>query len=202
MRIALGRTRMLGRVEESILRRSLGRRPYFFSGQIQHLAGFAHREGRVFPQTFAISSLFLNSPLTSVTSPFLSNSVHRNRSSFDTFPAKLRPILNKFPVPSSRNGPLLARVFFSAFHASLSRFRSSNLRSKGPLFVDACLDGPNGVRNDLEVALRQADDRVCGTLGCLNLGPESGTLGIARASVALAAHEDATGDAPCGCRLV
>ena len=41
-------------------------------------------------QTLAINSVFLNSPLTSVTSPLLSNSVHLNRNSFDAFAANDR----------------------------------------------------------------------------------------------------------------
>lgn len=58
IRIACLRTKMEGRTEESILRRSRGRREYF-----------------------AINSLFLNSPLTSVTLPCSSNSVQRSRNS-------------------------------------------------------------------------------------------------------------------------
>src|SRR2546421_10763284 len=41
--------------------------------------------------TLAINSLFLNSPLTSVTFPFSSNSVHRKRSSFGALAVRLRP---------------------------------------------------------------------------------------------------------------
>lgn len=59
IRIALGRTRICGSKLESILRKSRGKRPYL-----------------------AISSLFLNSPLTSVTFPCSSSSVHRILSSF------------------------------------------------------------------------------------------------------------------------
>lgn len=56
------RTRICGRVDESILRRSRGRSPYF-----------------------AMSSLFLKAPFTRVTLPCSSNSVQRSWSSFRGF---------------------------------------------------------------------------------------------------------------------
>lgn len=112
--------------------------------------------------TFAISSLFLNSPLISVTFPLLSNSVHRKRSSFDAFAARLRPILNKFPVPSSRNGPLFVVAFLSAFPAVPFRLKSNNLRSNGRLFVDECLDDSRHVKNGFAIGLRQTEGRDWG----------------------------------------
>lgn len=98
MRIALGRTRMCGKVEESILRRSLGRSPYFNRSLIQYSARSVMQRKQ---HTFAINSLFLNSPFTRVTFPFLSNSVHRSRGSFVAFAARPRPIVKPPSVPSS-----------------------------------------------------------------------------------------------------
>ena len=73
MSIALGRTKICGSKLESIFRRSRGKRPYL-----------------------AINSLFLNSPLTSVTLPCSSSSVHRILSSF--VGRTIRPKLLPKPV--------------------------------------------------------------------------------------------------------
>lgn len=84
--------------------------------------------------TFAISSNFLNSPFTSVTFPLLSNSVHRNRSSFEALAANLRPMLNIPSVPSSiRPGP----AFRTLQSAALFRRRSKSRLSSGLREVEA-----------------------------------------------------------------
>lgn len=131
MRIALGRTRMCGKVEESILRRSLGRSPYFNRSLIQYSARSVMQRKQ---HTFAINSLFLNSPFTRVTFPFLSNSVHRSRGSFVAFAARPRPIVKPPSVPSSISaGP--PRLCLSA--EELLRLRSRSLRRSGRLLVEA-----------------------------------------------------------------
>lgn len=137
MRIALGRTRIWGKVEESILRRSLGRRPYCNF----HLAPWlpALTKKQHYRPTFAISSLFLNSPLTSVTFPFISNSVHRNRSSFVALDTSPRPMLNVPSVSWSISGGPGFRLALLA-SAALLRLRSKSLRNSGRLLVDAARD--------------------------------------------------------------
>jgi hypothetical protein len=80
IRIALGRTKICGSKLESILRKSRGRRPYL-----------------------AISSLFLNSPLTSVTLPCSSSSVQRILSSF--VGRSIRPRL--LPAEPGESSPLV-----------------------------------------------------------------------------------------------
>lgn len=97
-------------------------------------------------QTFAISSLFLNSPLTSVTFPFISNSVHRNRNSFVAFDTNPRPMLKFDSVPSSISaGPV--RLALDLASDSLLRLRSKSLRSSGRLLVDAVREG-KGLRGE------------------------------------------------------
>lgn len=97
-------------------------------------------------QTFAINSLFLNSPLTSVTFPLLSNSVHRNRNSFVALDTNPRPILKLDSVPSSISaGP--DRLDFPLVSDSLLRLRSKSLRSSGRLFVDAARED-EGLRGE------------------------------------------------------
>lgn len=84
--------------------------------------------------TLAISSLFLYSPLTSVTFPFSSNSVHRKHGSLRVFAVRVRPRLKRLPsAPSSMR--LGAQ---SLFVASFERFRPSNLRNKGRFLVETC----------------------------------------------------------------
>lgn len=79
----------------------------------------------------AISSLFLYSPLTSVTFPFPSNSVHRKHGSLRVFAARVRPRLKRLPsaLSSTRLGEQ------SRFAALFERVRSSNLRNKGRFLV-------------------------------------------------------------------
>lgn len=81
--------------------------------------------------TFAISSDFLNSPLTSVTSPFSLTSVQRNFSSLEGFPTLLRP----------RIEPL------ASFRKLGSNGRSSGLSADSPGFF---VGGQHHCRNDLE----------------------------------------------------
>lgn len=134
--MALGRTRMCGRVEESILRRSRGSKPYCCKepqGQPKSLPQFASLIGSI--QTFAINSNFRNSPLTSVTFPFMSNSVHRIRNSFDALAARPRPMLKIPSFPSSISaGPWFPVLLVSA---ALLRLRSKSRRRNGRDFVEA-----------------------------------------------------------------
>ena len=130
MRIADGRMRIWGRSEESIFLRSRVRRPYCSSCQrfIVWCGDTIHF--RV--QTFAISSVFLNSPSMKVTFPSLSNSVHLSLSSFAAFPGCLR--LRLVPPTSSRKqgrgGKFVDfRFFFSChscgFHSLFNNVRES-----------------------------------------------------------------------------
>lgn len=80
--------------------------------------------------TLAISSLFLNSPFIKVTFPFISNSVHRRRSSFDAFAARARARLSPPSVSSSNEGGL--RVSAAGF----LRLKSQNLRRIDRFLVD------------------------------------------------------------------
>jgi hypothetical protein len=82
--IADGRTSTCGSSDESILRRSRGKSPYYSRALAiivpEYKLGFY-----VVVLTFAINSVFLNSPSISVTRPFSSSSVHFSISSFDGF---------------------------------------------------------------------------------------------------------------------
>lgn len=95
----------------------------------------SHKKKKKQKQTFAINSLFLNSPLTNVTFPFLSNSVHRSLNSFVALDTNPRPILKLVSVPSSINAGLDVRLAFAA-SAALFFLKSNNLRSNGRPFVD------------------------------------------------------------------
>lgn len=80
------------------------------AGQEAILSSLSAPSGRAryipFPHTLAISSLFLNSPSVSITSPFSSTSVHRKRGSRAALAACVRLGLNMEPGPplSSRDG--------------------------------------------------------------------------------------------------
>lgn len=85
--------------------------------------------------TFAMSSVFLNSPSMSVTFPSLSNSVHRSFSSFAIFPALLRPML--VPPTSSRKLGSGGRSVGFIFGFSFRSFCFHSLLYRGRMFVDA-----------------------------------------------------------------
>jgi hypothetical protein len=123
---------MCGKVEESILRRSLGRSPYFNRSLTFIFGTQSHADKK---RTFAINSLFLNSPFTRVTFPFLSNSVQRSRGSFVAFAARPRPIVKPPSVPSSISAGPPQRLCLSA--EVLLRLRSRSLRRSGRLLVEA-----------------------------------------------------------------
>ena len=105
MRIAEGRTRIFGSKEESIFRKSRGRRPYC-QDQINNSTFSRNNLFASLTRTLAISSLFLNSPFTSVTFPFSSNSVHRSLNSFPGFDDIILPPLTflLLHLESSRGG--------------------------------------------------------------------------------------------------
>ena len=86
--------------------------------------------------TFAMSSVFLNSPSMSVTFPSLSNSVHRSFSSFAAFPALLRPRL--VPPTSSKNVGSGGRLVGFVLGLSLCSLGFNNLLNRGQIRVDAC----------------------------------------------------------------
>ena len=95
--MAEGRTRICGRREESIFRKSRGRRPYWEENlRLSRLEVDIQTRRR----TLAMSSDFLNSPFTSVTSPFSLTSVHRSFNSLESLPTLLRPSTE--PLASSR----------------------------------------------------------------------------------------------------
>ncbi len=85
-------------------------------------------------QTFAMSSAFLNSPLTSVTSPFSLTSVQRNFSSLDSFPSLLRPSTE--PLPSFRKLGSKGRSFGLRVESPFLLFGCQNLLKKGKESVD------------------------------------------------------------------
>lgn len=165
---------MCGKVEESILRRSLGRRPYCVHKKKKESINTLLKNPRRLErsrQTFAINSLFLNSPLTKVTFPLISNSVHRNRSSFVALDTNPRPILKLLSVPSSISaGPWLR--FALAASAALFRLKSNNLRNSGRFLVDDARapDGPGQWRDgeigncfgSVVVEIRPRDGRFVG----------------------------------------
>ena len=85
----------------------------------------------------AISSLFLNSPFTSVTFPLPSNSVHLSRGSFEAFAAKPRPILNMFPsYPSSTAVGFTGKSSGLSFGCGGWRSSRRSLRQNWPSFLD------------------------------------------------------------------
>lgn len=87
--------------------------------------------------TFAISSLFLNSPLTRTTLPFSSNSVHRSLASFADLGDMLRPRLKAgASPPSSKKEPSGRSSDFSG--RGIFCLRPHNWRSHPPLLLDTC----------------------------------------------------------------
>jgi hypothetical protein len=88
-------------------------------------------------QTFAMSSLFLNSPLTSSTLPFSSNSVHRSFASLADLGDMLRPRLNiGASPPSSKKDPSGKSSDFSG--RGIFCLRPHRWRSHPLSLLDAC----------------------------------------------------------------
>jgi hypothetical protein len=88
-------------------------------------------------QTFAMSSLFLNSPLTSTTLPFSSNSVHRSFASLADLGDMLRPRLNiGASPPSSKKDPSGKSSDFSG--RGIFCLRPHRWRSHPLSLLDAC----------------------------------------------------------------
>lgn len=127
--MAEGRTRICGKSEESIFLRSRGSSPYYV-----HMSEVIC--SRDIEHTLAMSSVFLNSPLTNVTLPSSLNSVQRNFSSFVFFAVLLRPSVG--PFTSSKKLGRGGRSFSGRSATALRRPKI--LFNNGRASVDACRD--------------------------------------------------------------
>lgn len=135
IKIADGRTRIWGNREESIFRRSRGRRPY--CPICKHRC--SPPEIGLIGHTLAINSDFLNSPSMNVTFPFSSNSVHLSFNSFTPLTVFLRPKL-VLPASSKKPGSVGESLDFDA-RFSLRHLSFHGLFHRGRVSVDAYREG-------------------------------------------------------------